>query len=67
MTTAVPNVGHRAIAVMAERVPQLTLITQNVDDLHERAGSLQVLHLHCELSRPSSHECQRPYVHSVLF
>ena len=50
---ALPNAGHRAIAAIADRAPHFTLITQNVDDLHERAGSTEVLHLHGELSRPS--------------
>jgi NAD-dependent SIR2 family protein deacetylase len=36
---AEPNAAHRAIAAMGSRVPKLTLVTQNVDDLHERAGS----------------------------
>jgi NAD-dependent deacetylase len=43
-----PNAGHRAIAAMADHVPHFTLITQNIDDLHERAGSSHVLHLHGE-------------------
>lgn len=58
---AKPNAGHRAIAAMADHVPQFTLITQNVDDLHERAGSQKVLHLHGELSRPFCEACRRPY------
>ena len=42
-----PNAAHRAIAAFQQRHPQrLTLITQNVDDLHQRAGSLGVLALH---------------------
>ena len=41
---AQPNSGHLAIASLEEWVPRLTLITQNVDDLHERAGSRDVLH-----------------------
>ncbi len=60
---ATPNAGHRAIAAMAHHVPHLTLITQNVDDLHERGGSTGVLHLHGELSRPYCEACQRPYSH----
>jgi NAD-dependent deacetylase len=59
---AEPNAGHRAIAAMAEHVPQLTLVTQNVDSLHERAGSREVLHLHGELARPYCEGCRRPYV-----
>ena len=41
-----PNAAHLAIAALAQYVPKLTVITQNVDDLHERAGSVGVLHLH---------------------
>jgi NAD-dependent deacetylase len=40
-----PNAAHRAIAALATQVP-VKVITQNIDDLHERAGSQQVLHLH---------------------
>jgi NAD-dependent deacetylase len=61
---AQPNAGHRAIAAMSRRVPRFTLITQNVDDLHERAGSTEVLHLHGELSRPYCEACRRPYAHA---
>lgn len=43
---AEPNPGHRAIAALAERVPKLTLITQNVDNLHQRAGSRDVIEFH---------------------
>ena len=45
---AQPNSGHRAIAEM-EAEFKVTVITQNVDDLHERAGSRNVLHLHGSL------------------
>lgn len=48
---------------MADHVPYFTLITQNVDDLHERAGSSDVLHLHGELSRPYCEACRRHYVY----
>ena len=43
---AQPNAGHRALVSLAGRVPGFTLITQNVDGLHERAGSENVLRLH---------------------
>ena len=46
---AQPNAGHLALAAM-ERQFEVRIITQNVDDLHERAGSTQVLHLHGKLS-----------------
>jgi NAD-dependent deacetylase len=57
-----PNAAHQAIAAMSKLVPRLTLVTQNVDDLHERAGSQDVLHLHGELSRPYCAGCRRSYV-----
>jgi NAD-dependent deacetylase len=58
---AQPNPAHRAIAAMATLVPELTLITQNVDDLHERAGSREVLHLHGEIHSPYCEKCRQPY------
>jgi len=54
---AEPNSAHRAIAAMAGRVARLTLVTQNVDDLHERAGSPRVLHLHGRIGRPYCAAC----------
>ena len=41
-----PNAGHRALAELQDRVSKFTLITQNVDDLHDDAGSRDVLKLH---------------------
>lgn len=49
MLAAEPNAGHRAIAVL-ERCFDVEVVTQNVDNLHERAGSSRVLHLHGELT-----------------
>ncbi len=46
--TAQPNAAHRAL-VDLERAYDVRVVTQNVDDLHERAGSTQVLHLHGEI------------------
>ncbi|MFZ4465369.1 MAG: SIR2 family NAD-dependent protein deacylase [Bacteroidales bacterium] len=45
-----PNAGHEAL-VELEKAFDVHVITQNVDDLHERAGSKNVLHLHGELSK----------------
>ena len=45
-----PNAGHRAIAEL-EQYFDVTVITQNIDNLHERAGSSNVLHLHGELMK----------------
>jgi NAD-dependent deacetylase len=58
---AQPNPAHRAIAELARHVPKLTLVTQNVDDLHERAGSTGVIHLHGSLHQPRCFDCQRPF------
>lgn len=49
---AQPNGAHLAIAELARYVPKLTVVTQNVDDLHERAGSQDVIHLHGSLHSP---------------
>jgi NAD-dependent deacetylase len=43
---AQPNPGHTALVKLAERFPQFTLVTQNVDGLHVRAGSRDVVELH---------------------
>ncbi len=51
VASAEPNAGHYALAALAERVPRLTLITQNVDNLHQRAGSREVIELHGNLGR----------------
>jgi NAD-dependent deacetylase len=48
-----PNAAHLALAEL-ERKHQVQIITQNVDDLHERAGSTQVMHLHGELFKVRS-------------
>ncbi|MFH5884599.1 NAD-dependent deacetylase [Halalkalibaculum sp. DA3122] len=48
-----PNEGHRALSRL-EKYFDVTIITQNVDNLHERAGSSHVLHLHGELSKVRS-------------
>ena len=48
-----PNAGHLAL-VELEKKFEVQIITQNVDDLHERAGSAHVLHLHGELKKARS-------------
>lgn len=62
---AAPNAAHRAIAQLALKVPELTLVTQNVDDLHERGGSPSVLHLHGRLAHPYCEACRRPHTLSA--
>ena len=58
LLTVEPNEGHRLVASL-ERDFDVTVVTQNVDDLHERAGSTNVIHLHGELMKAcSSHAPQ---------
>lgn len=58
---ALPNPGHRVLAEMEKRWPGFVLITQNVDDLHERAGSRHVSHLHGRMNRFHCHRCLREH------
>jgi len=52
LLTAEPNAAHRALARLDAQWPgELLLVTQNVDDLHERAGAMRLLHMHGELKR----------------
>ena len=51
VANAAPNAGHFALAALARRVPKLSLITQNIDGLHQRAGSHDVIELHGNLFR----------------
>ncbi len=51
VAAAEPNPGHLALAELEKRVPQFTLITQNVDGLHQRAGSRNVIELHGNINR----------------
>ena len=48
-----PNSAHHALSAL-EKTHKVTIITQNVDDLHERAGSKNILHLHGELLKVRS-------------
>lgn len=53
LVTVKPNRGHKLVAEM-EQFFDVTVITQNVDNLHERAGSSRVIHLHGELTKVTS-------------
>ncbi len=53
LLTVQPNEAHIALANL-EKKHEVTIITQNVDDLHERAGSTNVIHLHGELLKARS-------------
>ena len=53
LLTVKPNKAHLALADL-EKYYEVTIVTQNVDDLHERAGSTRVVHLHGELLKARS-------------
>lgn len=53
LSTVSPNLAHSALVGLEEHF-NVTIITQNVDDLHERAGSSNVIHLHGELLKVRS-------------
>lgn len=59
VSKASPNPGHKALAELEKWVPQMTLITQNVDSLHQRAGSKDVVELHGNISRVKCAHCHR--------
>ena len=53
LLTTVPNEAHKLVAALDEHF-DTTVVTQNVDDLHERAGSKHIIHLHGELMKATS-------------
>ncbi|ABP55310.1 SIR2 family NAD-dependent protein deacylase [Salinispora tropica] len=61
---AEPNSGHLAITTIESRIPDSTVITQNVDDLHERAGTPATIHLHGSLFAP---RCMAAAAHPATF
>ena len=68
LLNAKPNAAHFALArlegALPERGGRLTLVTQNIDDLHERAGSARVIHMHGELLKARCGACDavRPWL-----
>jgi NAD-dependent deacetylase len=63
LDTVVPNAAHFALARLdAEWPGELLLVTQNVDDLHERAGSKRLIHMHGELKRGWCLACDARHV-----
>lgn len=55
-----PNAAHQMISTLASTGREVSVITQNIDHLHERAGSEGVVHLHGELETPVCSGCKRP-------
>lgn len=68
LNDAQPNAAHRAIADL-EKDYDVTVITQNIDNLHERAGSTRIIHLHGELTkvRPEYGEYDRTFSEKEVF
>jgi len=59
--SAKPNPGHHAIAEMEDLYHDFTLITQNVDGLHQTAGSKKVYELHGSIIQNHCFDCNKPY------
>ncbi len=55
-----PNPGHQALVLMEQRIADFTLITQNVDSLHRRAGNQQIIELHGNIFRTKCFDEDRP-------
>jgi NAD-dependent deacetylase len=69
LKTVQPNPAHLALARLEEALgPRFTLVTQNVDNLHEKAGSRQVLHMHGELVKARCLVCDKvfPWTEDIL-
>ena len=57
-----PNAAHEALARLEQDwTGEVLLVTQNIDDLHERAGSHHLIHMHGELLKIRCDRCQRPF------
>jgi NAD-dependent deacetylase len=63
-----PNPGHTALAELEARFPgEVLVVTQNIDDLHERAGSRNLIHMHGELLKARCLGCHRVHAwHAAL-
>jgi NAD-dependent deacetylase len=61
LTTAEPNDAHRALAELEELKLLQAVITQNIDLLHERAGSRDVVEVHGSIRSSTCHGCRRQY------
>lgn len=61
--TVQPNAAHRALVRLEQEWPgEVLIVTQNIDDLHEQAGSRNVLHMHGELKRIRCARCETEQV-----
>lgn len=63
---AEPNPGHRALVELEKLVPEVSVITQNIDGLHGAAGSTEVIELHGNIRRNFCQRCRRRYDDEAL-
>ena len=61
-----PNAGHRALVTMERLFPRFAVITQNIDNLHRRAGSSIVHELHGNIERNYCMKCGKGYTNEVV-
>lgn len=66
MASIEPNAGHHALVQMEKLVPRFTVITQNIDNLHRRAGSQTVHELHGSIERNYCMTCGKPYTNEEV-
>jgi NAD-dependent deacetylase len=66
MASITPNPGHLALAEMEKVFSKVTVVTQNIDNLHRRAGSSRVLELHGNIERNYCIQCGRPYSNEAV-
>lgn len=57
---AQPNEGHKTLVLMEQYLNDFTLVTQNVDNLHRRAGSQKIVELHGNIQRNKCIQCGKP-------
>jgi NAD-dependent deacetylase len=56
------NPAHQALAILEESLPDFTLVTQNVDGLHRRAGSKNIIEIHGNLWQVKCSQCRQKYI-----
>jgi NAD-dependent deacetylase len=61
-----PNAGHYALAELEDLVPTVSVITQNIDNLHRRAGSSRVFELHGNIERNYCMKCGNAYTNEEV-
>ncbi|MFQ5798642.1 MAG: NAD-dependent deacetylase [Bacteroidota bacterium] len=66
LSTVQPNPGHYALAEMENLFQEMHVITQNIDNLHDRAGSQRVYELHGNVERNYCIDCRTPFTNEQL-